>query len=396
MLKDYNAPKSTVSLSLLLIIGSCLSVLIQYIAMPYGNATLISLSNRALLVLWIVVIGMAVFQRLIKPIPGELGSLLLIVIFSSVSWMIAVLNKPSEAISNALRMAGFLIFPLMLAYKDFFRIDDRAKSVVYMFNALYSLVFIFLYHTDKRHAYEGGYGLSHITEVTLGYSNPNQAAMFLFLCVIGLVSGIFYTKSKYMRLFLIADGGYLAWIMLQTESRATILLFAAFIVLSLLAVKREISRRWINFAFMVPLSYVLLLPLFSFLNWDFVFLNETFFNGREKIFLRYFDQLNVVTFLLGDMNTFAIENLHNGYIAISASAGALTCVSYVKFLRSNLVWNRPTKTAPVSERIAFVGFLCAVMYTCAEAAFFVGGSHYAFLLFSLFVLFARSSPTSNT
>ena len=85
MLKDDNAHRSTVSLSLLLIIGSCLSALIQYIALPYDNTALISLSNRALLVLWIVVIGMALFQRLIKPIPGKLGSLLLIVLFSSVS-----------------------------------------------------------------------------------------------------------------------------------------------------------------------------------------------------------------------------------------------------------------------------------------------------------------------
>lgn len=395
MLKDNTAPRSTVSLSLLLIIGSCMSALIQFIALPYDNATLISLSNRFLLVLWIVVIGIALFQRLLKPIPGELGSLLLIIIFSAVAWLIAALNSPSNAINNALRTAGFLILPLMFAYKDFFRIDQKAKSVVYGFNVLYSLVFVFLYHSDLRHAYESAYGATKIAQVTLGYANPNQTAMFLFLCVICLASGMLYVKPKYLKLFFAVDGCYLSWIMLQTESRAAIFLLVAFAIMVAIARKREITTRWINFAFSVPLAYVLLLPVLSFLDWDIVVLNETIFNGREIIYNRYFQNLNITTFLFGDLNTFQFENLHNGYIAISASTGIVTCVSYGKFLKSNLIWDLPTRTAPMHERMAFVGFLCVIMYTCAEAAFFVGGSHYAFLLFSLFVLFAKPGATKD-
>ena len=96
------------------------------------------------------------------------------------------------------------------------------------------------------------------------------------------------------------------------------------------------------------------------------------------------------------MNTFAFDNLHNGYLAIAASAGLFTCVYYSRFLTHCVLKSMPISGTPNYERVAFVGFLCLILHTGAEASYLTGGVNYAFLVFSIFALFAKPYPTVNS
>lgn len=381
--------KVRVSRSLFFIVASCACSLIHLNALPYNVSSQIMMSNRILLVVWIIAIGGQIFHRLTRPVPKKYASLLILIVLTAISWMFSAISISSRATDNALSMAGFLLFPIMLGYSGLFRIDSRAKTVIYIYYILLSVLLIRLYHSDLRHAYDGGYGVAQIREVTLGYANPNQAAMYTLLSTMALFSGVFYFKSKYMKAFLLADGFYMAWIMMQTESRTVLILIVTFAVLTIISLRRELPEKCVDWAIALPAIYLFLLPIMDFLQQSFTFQGEGIYNGRERIFERYYDRLNILTFLIGDMNTFQFTNLHNGYLAIAASVGVIACICYVYFLRLILSRNRPDANSPVNERVAFIGALCTVMYVSTEAAFMVGGSNYAFMLFSLYVIFAK-------
>ena len=378
-----------VNFSFLVILSSCLCLLIQFYSLPYSKTGWISLSNRILLIIWIVVIGIVLFKRMIKPISGEAIYVVLIAVWTVVSWMFAAVSNPASAVDNALRTAGFLMVPIMLGYNWFFKMDPRVKKIVVATMLLAAILFILLYHSNLRNVYQGPYGSVQISAVTLGYSNPNQTAMYTFLCAIGLFTGAAYMQSKYLKVFFFTLGCYIARVMFATESRTTALLFVVFAAMAIYVRKRQIPRFWIHFAYVLPLAYLVLSIVLPLLGQAITFMGESIFTGREEIYDRYFDRLNLLTFFFGDMNFFQYQNLHNGYIAIAASTGVPVCVAYIKLIKSMLLRSCPDLSASVYERIAFVGFLCAIMNTGSEAALLVGGSQYAFLLFCLVILFTK-------
>lgn len=367
------------------IVISCICALMQLYALPRSLTRWISLSNRVLMVVWIVFIGWAVLKKVEQRYPAKLVGGLVLAVFSAIAYLYAAVDSPSQAVENGLKLLGFLILPLMLLYSAVFQIDARAKTAMLIFELMASAIFIQLYNSDRRCVFWGPYGEVQLDVVTLGYSNANQTAMYLFLCAVGLVAGVFYFKPILVKMLFAADALCMVWFLQQTGARTAILLFVVFLVLIFVAGKREVSDVWIYIALLAPLVYVLILPLAS----DVTVMGESVFNGREAVYNRYLGNLTFGSFFLGDMNRFKFENLHNGYIAIAASVGVPACAGYVHLLKACLQSNRPRLGAPAFERVAFLGFLCAVMYTSAEAAFFVGGSTYAMLVFGLCVLFAK-------
>ena len=394
MIEKNRQSEGAFSPSLLLIVCSCLCVLIQLIALPYRIESLMALSNRVLMVVWFLGVGFVLFCRFSKPVSQKMGSILLVLSLSLLAWLVAALEKPGMAMDNLMATIGFLLLPMMLCYAAFFEIDERAKTVVCTSAILYSVLFIWLYHSDKRHVFEGPYGIEQVEAVTLGYANPNQTAMYLFLCVVTLFCAFFYFKSRLLKLLVAADGCYILWILQQTESRTAILLFAMFAVLALLMRKRDIPSFIIGLSVLLPVIYILLIPLIANSGYEISFMGENIFTGRENIFDRYFQSLNIVSLFFGNMNEFQFANLHNGYIAVAASVGAITCLSYIVCIKTSLIGNCPDEHTPTYARVAFFAFLCVIAYTSSEAAFLVGGSNFAFMVFSIVVLFANPFATS--
>lgn len=352
--------------------------------------SLVSVSNRVLMILWIVFVGWTVAKKVEQRFPAQLSGALVVVIGSVMGYFVAAIDNVAAATNIGLKLLGFLILPLMLTYSAIFQIDARAKTVVLLFNLFASVIFIDLYFSDKRHIFDGPYGPVELDVVTLGYANANQTAMYLFLCVVSLVAGVTYFKKSLVKILFAADATLIAWFLQQTGSRTAMLLLATFLVLIWFTGKKEMSNAWITTALLIPALYVVIVPVAS----NLTVMGESLMNGRDEIFNRYFSRLTVGSFLLGDMGRFRFDNMHNGYVAIAASVGVPACVGYIHLLSTCLKLNRPRYGAPTFDRVAFVGFLCAVMYTGAEAAFFVGGSTYAMLIFSVFILFAKSRLVS--
>lgn len=377
----------------IVVLASCMCALVQLYALPNGNDSLVSLSVRVLQLIWLLAGGMALYYRLKEPLPKKMADILVVLILSCVSYMIAGMMDVSKLVQNGVKLLGFFSLPLMLFY-GLMKKDERIKRTIILFHILTSILYIGLYCSDLRHALKTQYGIAYVVEVTLGYANANQAAMYLLVCAIGLMAGVFYFRRPGVKIVLIVDTICIAWILWQTDSRAAIIAIVT-IILILITLKWRITKLWVQIIFLIPLVY-LLLPLLDSSVTSLRFMNDLLFNGREVIYRRYFDNLDFMLVLVGDMNTFAFDNLHNGYLAIAASVGLFTCVYYLRFLTHCVLISMPVSGTPNYERVAFVGFLCLILHTGAEASYLTGGVNYAFLVFSIFALFAKPYPTVNS
>ena len=372
-----------------MIVISCVCALVYLAALPYKVTLLVELANRTLLALWIVGGGYVLLRRLVRSIPKVVASTVVLTVFTLFALLFAIVNNASNVFDKVMKVFGFLALPFMLCYSAFFRVDERAKRAVCIFAFLSSFVFLRLYFSDLRYYFEGPYAGVLIDDVTLGYPNPNQAAIYLFACAVVLFSGRHCFKSNVIKMLFALDGCVMVWIMIQTKCRTAILLMAVFGVLAFASKKRPISKKLTNIALLMPAIYAAAVVVLPMVLGDISFLGADLVNGRDEIYELYFQHLDIMMAVVGDMNTFPFENLHNGYVAIAASTGLVSCVSYVFCLRSCVDGNRPDADVPAYVRLSYIGFLCMIMYACSEAAFFMGGSFTGFLMFTPVILFAK-------
>lgn len=389
---EIHLNKSKRDYSLILITISCICALIQLAAMPYNQQFLMQWSNRAMLAIWIVIVGCMLINRFLQQIPRKLLLLVAVVVFVSIAWAVAAIENIVLAGENLLKVVGFLTLPFMLAYGLLFEIDERAKNVIIIFGFLCSLLFIYLYQSELRNVYVNEYGVQELKQVTLGYSNPNQTAMYLFLCSMLLFIGASFIENKILKIVFSLDSCFIAWMMIKTESRTAISLFLMFVLLALSVRKRKPKKIFAEIAVWMP---VIIMGLILDMQDDVIFLNESFETGRKQLYGQFFKQLDLQGLFLGNLNTYQFQNLHNGYLAILASAGVLTLAGYIGFLLYCVRNGCPGSNDHRGTRIAYVAFLCLIAYTSSEAAFFVGGANFSFLVFSVFALFIKPVVKEN-
>lgn len=379
----------------LLIAASCVCLIIQLYAIPRDNTRLMSLANQALLLLWLGVGGFCVVKQLIFAFPAYLFSVVEMLFFVLVSFFFSIIASTGSMAANITALINFLVLPVILLYCTICSIPEKAKEILILTGVVLSLIFIDLYHSDMRHVFTGYYGDTNIAEVTLGYPNPNQAAMYLFVCVIDLLAGVFYFKKKAVKILLCLDMAYICWILVQTESRTAVLSVIILFALTILAQKQKLPKKSVSIAVLVPLAYAIGAMFFETFFQDVTLWGDALFNGRESIFDRYLDNLNVLSFLFGDFGRFRFDNLHNGYVSIAATAGVFAAVFYITFIKRCMEYIFQTAFAKKYTAVGFAGFLCIILYSSSEAAFFVGGSTYAYLISMVFMLCSQPYATKK-
>ncbi len=375
--------------TLLLIAASCICLIIQLYAIPRDNTRLMSLANQGLLLLWLGIGGFFVIRRLIFAFPAYLFSIVEMLLCVLVSFFFAVITSTDSLAANITALINFLVLPVTLLYSMVFTIPEKAKKIILLTGVALSFVFIDLYHSNLRHVFTGYYGDTNIPEVTLGYPNPNQAAIYLFVCVAALFAGILYFKNKTVKILLCLDLAYILWILVQTRSRTAALAAIILFVLTIFAIKQKLPKNIVAIVVLIPFVYAVGAIFFELFLGDVTLWGESLFNGRESIFDRYINNLSVINFLLGDFKRFHFQNLHNGYVSIAATAGVFTVAFFITFIKRCLEYSFKTACTQKHTAAGFVGFLCVILYTSTEAAAFVGGSTYAFLVCMLFMLCAQ-------
>lgn len=373
----------------LMIVASCICFVIQLYAVPRHNAGLMSLSNQALLLLWLGVGGVRIIWHLAKAFPAKLISFVWLLLFTVASLLVATVRGTGTLAADIKAFLNFMVLPVMLLHCAVYAVPEKTKTALLVTAVVLAVNFALLYHSGYRHIYTGPYADTNIPEVTLGYPNPNQTAMYLFVCLIVITAGIFHVKRKLLKVLLSLIGLYLLWITVQTYSRTAVLLVAVMALGLLLTRKRPLPRWSVDVAVFIPIAYAVLALFFSATFRNATFWGEPLFNGRENIFYRYLDGITFRRFLLGDFSGFRFDNMHNAYISIASTAGIFAAVSHLLFMRKCVSRNYQNAFDDMPAKVGFFGFLCIMIYSSTEAAFFVGGSTYAFAVLTVFLLFSK-------
>lgn len=373
----------------LMIVASCICFVIQLYAVPRRNASLMSLSNQALLLLWLGVGGVRVIWRLAKAFPAKLISFVWLLLFTFASLLLSILQSTDTLAADIKSFLNFMVLPVMLLHCAVYAVPEKTKTVLLVTVVVLAVNFTLLYYSGYRHIYTGPYADTNIPEVTLGYPNPNQAAMYLFVCLITVTAGVFHVKRKLLKVLLSLIALYLLWITVLTYSRTAVLLIAVMVLGLLLTRKRPLPRWSVDAAIFIPLAYAVMALFFSAAFRNATFWGESLFNGREGIFYRYLDGITFRRFLLGDFSQFHFDNMHNTYISIASTAGIFAVVSHLLFMRKCVSGNYRDAFDNMATKVGFFGFLCIMIYSSTEAAFFVGGATYGFSVLMVFLLFSK-------
>ena len=371
---------------------SCICLMIQIISVPYRIYRLTSLSNQALLILWAAVWCYVIISQLTKKATTSLVSLMFIVLLSMLSFGIALIFNPS-LLSQAGKLLGFLSLPMMIYVIRSCKVSDKTRKIVLLSNIVVSGEYIFLYNSPLRHMFVSEYGTANISSVTLGFPNPNQTAIMLFVCCVLLFVSLFFFRNKLARTLIFADLVYVAYITFETDSRTAVLLLAVFIFLSIVSFRKRLPKIITSLSLISPAVY-LFLAMTAATALDFIQIGgHNIFTGRQNIYAKYFDNLNALNFLFGDFDTFKFENLHNGYISIAATVGIVALIAYYVFFRKTLMGARGVLNTKY-QSAAYCGLLCLMIYVCTEAGLVVGGAMYAYLVSMVFYMMPEFEETA--
>ena len=366
--------------ALVVILLACICMLIQMYAIPVKNMRLMSLANRFTVVLWIAAACISLFMNGTK----DLMEIIAIFGLGIVAFLFSIFdNMRTYSLTSLL---NFYALPMMIIFVACNEIGDLAKKMLLITFFILSLLFIGFSRSSFAYRLEGEYAIINIDDLTMGYPNQNQAAFYLFICAINLVIGAFYFKHKFIKAVFVADFLYMLVLLEQTQCRTSLLLIGVFVLL--IFIPKNI-KTLVNVAVLWPLVFALLAQwLYPYLE-DFAILGDTFLNGREEIYSRYFDNLSVSTLLLGDFQKFHFDNLHNAYVSIAATVGLPVLILFMYMLRKHMQINCELGINKGYESVAFIGFICAVLYFGTEAATAVGGTNYAFMNISLLAYYAK-------
>lgn len=365
-----------------IMILACVCTLVQMYAIPQKNMLLMMLSNRTMVFMWIAAAVLLLFKNGVRGMVGTITMLLL----AALSLIITASEPTQQVGSSFSALLNFIVLPLMLVFFAFCAVDEFTKQMLLFTNIVLSVLFIYLSRTRMAYRFDGPYFTIYTGDLSLGYPNPNQTAMYLFICALNLMVGCFYFKGSIIKILCAADFLYMLFLIEKTKCRTSLLLIIVFLVLVCV---HKIPKVLIDIAVVIPLFYMLAarvaFPYFGKIR----FMGENLFNGREEIYERYFENLDVLKFFFGDFAKFKFDNLHNAYISIAATVGSVVLLLYILMLRKHMLQNYNLEIHKGYERVAYIGFLCIILYSSTEAAGLIGGTNYAFMNISLFAYFSK-------
>jgi hypothetical protein len=359
-----------------------LFLLILYIAIPFQNTTIMSFVYQG-----IVYINTLLF--LICLLFGKQNSVkgvdLLLIFFSIFSLFISILI--SKTTVNLLQVLPIILNYLgmffMVFYIDYIRIDYKLINLIFIINILISILFIFL--SLSPFAYSRI--LTDYNGLTLGFNNPNQTAMYLFLNLIVLIAAFNFYKNGIISIFLAGLSLYIGYLIYLTDSRACLLSTLLILIMNVRNKKLKLNKFLILLIILFPFLFLFLYTYFYkngyFL--DLLILNKPIYSGRETFFTIMLNNVKS-SLLFGDFIEYKLANLHNGSLSILLSLGLVGLAFYYSFFIRNLFRVLNNKFNNRTAFIAFCGILTIYIQASAEASLMVSGSVNSIAIGLLFLL----------
>jgi hypothetical protein len=277
---------------------------------------------------------------------------------------------------------------LSMYYLDYIKIDRKLINYIFIINFIISLWFVYL--SLSEYAYKG-----HPTYLTLGYSNPNQTAMFLLFNIITLIAANNFYKNKIIKTLIFIITIYLSYLIYLTDSRICFIVLIIIFVFNFRKKKFKIPKLAVFIITLTPILFMIVYTkLFtSNILLNFEFLGKAFYSGREHILLDVLEDIKN-NMILGKLGLYQFENVHNGVLSIIVSLGLLGLILYYLYML-RVLFRVAQKLNNKTAYIAFCGILMVFVQSSAESALMVSGSVYAAAV-SILYLLTRVEISNNT
>ena len=221
----------------------------------------------------------------------------------------------------------FICTVIFMRLAEKIRISRNTANIIFGFNILISLIYIYSKRFHPQvYLYYGFNGL------TLNFSNPNLAGMFIFISLLYMFLGCFYFKKLLVRIICAVLAISNFSLLLQTESRNPLLAFVLFLViffLSLLKINLRFSNFFTGIVNIAPSLFVFLYLTFistimekGWLN--FLVSEGKNLNSRVKVWKSFLSRLGS-KWLIGDYSELA-GNAHNTHMVILCSFGLIVLI----------------------------------------------------------------------
>lgn len=346
---------------------------------------------------WCIIISCIVgflYNLLDKDAENSKSISLFFLIFIMIFFLLFLMGAISY--TSFVSLICFFEIPFFVTFLSTAKICE-VKEIIFPLYYGISWLFIYLSTTNVAHELESIYGTIQIDELTLGYSNPNETGIYLFICLFVLLSGTFYYKNKIIRCVFLLNVFFILYLIIKTKSRACILLALAILAMSII-IKRIRSIKFISkLMIILPLIWIFFVLKFDFKATEITVLGESIETGRAELYIRPFNEMTFTSFFIGDLEKFSFSNMHNAYISIFASVGIVGLASFFIFLYSKIIIPCENfANFSMQEKISCVGVLLCIIHSAVEAAVLVAGSAYAISFVTLYILaFSESNMLVN-
>ena len=377
-------------------IGIYLTLICNFLIL-YGNAyqnkLMVSWGTR-FLVLYVFFIGViAAFWHARQQTLSPAAFFYLILIVSTVVGALATgWNKIVEHLVNYM---CFLMLPAyFILFKDLKSIGRMRRHV---FFAAFVYAGLFIWISTGKLAYIGynQWGTYYGDDLTLGYDNANQAAIFLLITFIVLFCVFVALKPIVLKIAVIGIEGWLFYLIWQTHSRAAVISAVFVLVLVLTGIISKIKTRLQNVIIALPAISFPLVWVFPEFFSNLIVLGQEAGGGRFWVYSQFLDKLTVTSFFFGNYDENAGGNLHNSYLSIFANFGIIAMIFYIIFLCKVLTEYREEHEMDEVSYAAFAGILGIIIHGIAEGSVWISGTVYAGLFSMLIVLMIPKGKTDQ-
>ena len=243
--------------------------------------------------------------------------------------------------------------------------------------------------------------------LTLGFTNPNFTAMWLMHLGLFLIYYFVAIKSRFLKVFCVAAFIFVISIILKTENRSTLVVFAFFFVMFAIgAIRKKYSLHKVTlivavlFPFIFFMLYRLLLSNTAITKFfEFAVSIGKGLDSRKRIWDYATGLLLDNGWIIGDYASLHVNNstgmlqMHNSHLDVLVSYGIIPFVLFL-FVHYKIIKTANEKIISFKQYVAFCCFLSVMMHGTFEAGIYAGCTGLNFLS-GVFLLVAMMNSTDE-
>lgn len=379
--------KTTTAYSILACLA-LISHLFSIVGLPMGYHRLVSFSVMLTTVISALALMLIFVER--DQSVDRMNDFTIFVILVATIVLSLLVNK--TGFSSWKKILTFLQLPAFLfaANRSF---NSKMRDVIYVTNGFYPILFWYFYNAPFAHRYEGEYGFVNHKNITLGFSNPNEAALYIMICAIIVLAAVFHYKAIPIKVLFAGEFALLLFLLNQSGSRAAILMTFAILLIVLLVKKISLNAKKIRILIFIPLIVPLVLYCFPQLG-DYLLMKETIDNGRGELVADFVKEMNLGLFLLGDFKQYPLINWHNAPLSIMAAFGTITLITYWEYMYRGYKKLCIMTVEDGESKTLLLGAMVIIIYSAVESSLLVSGA--VFALSGYLLLFLLGSGQRQT